>query len=393
MTDVAAPPQGPKATGKVLSERTGQAPQVTGVVYPRPDHEGNPWSQWGQGIVLSDGRFLSAIGDHLGVDGNSYLYVFDPDTQELTRFSDVASPIGHRAGEFGYGKVHAQMVQPNCDEVVVATYWGTRRGLTYEGGYTGDHLLSVNTQTLEVTDLGVPVASRGITSLGGHGDLVYGEAVDPEGRPGGDKADTGTFFAYDTRTRNVTFSADDPRHIGFRSMAVDGTGRAYLAMKDGGLLRYEPGSGLTPHEDRLPAGWLRASTAPAADGTVYAVTREPERYVAIRSDGSIDDLGAASGYIASVALSADETELFVVPGAHGDAWKQGTPLLAVDVATGREREVVKLAPVVEKGLGLTPGGSYNVAVDGSSGRVFVGLNAGTTSNEPWGEVVLVTVEP
>lgn len=388
-----AAPKGETATAKVLAEGTNQAPRVSGVVYPRPQHEGNPWSQWGQGIVLPDGRFLSAIGDHQGVDGNSYLYVFDPQGGELTRFSDVATPLGHRRGGFGYGKVHAQMVQPNCDEVIVATYWGTRKGLKYGGGYTGDHLMSVDTATLQVTDLGVPVPNRGITSLGAHGDLVYGEAVDPEGRPGDDNDDTGTFFVFDTQSRKVTYAKDDTRHIGFRNMAVDGDGRAYLAMKDGGLLRYEPGGELVEHDQRLPDGWLRASTVPTEDGTVYAVTRQPERYVAILADGSIDDLGAASGYIASMALSQDGSEFYVIPGAHGDSWEKGTPLLAVDVETGREREVVRLAPLVQKGLGLTPGGTYNIAVDRATGRIFVGLNAGTTSDEPWGEVVLVTVEP
>ncbi|WP_425307933.1 hypothetical protein AADG42_03990 [Ammonicoccus fulvus] len=366
---------------------------MRGVVYPRPAHDGNPWSQWGQGIVLPDGRFLSAIGDHLGVDGNSYLYVYSPDTHQMTRFSDVASPLDHRQGDFGYGKVHAQMVQPNCDEVIVATYWGTRRGLTYSDTYTGDHLLSVNTSTLAVSDLGVPAPERGITSLAGHGDLVYGEAVDPEGRPGGDSTDTGTFFVYDTRTRQVTFHTDNPRHIGFRNLAVDGNGRAYLAGADGTLLRYEPGSELTQHDEHLPVGWLRASTAPTEDGTVYAVTREPERYVAIRPDGSISDLGPASGYIASMALSPDRTEFYVVPGAHGDSWKRGTPLLAVDVDTGREREVLKLAPLVQQHFGLTPGGTYNIAVDQASGRIHIGLNSGKSTDEPWGEVVLVTVEP
>ena len=35
---------------------------------------GEPWSQWGQGVVLDDGRFISAVGDHRGRDGNAYVY-------------------------------------------------------------------------------------------------------------------------------------------------------------------------------------------------------------------------------------------------------------------------------------------------------------------------------
>lgn len=366
---------------------------MSAVVYPRPDHAGRPWSQWGQGVVLPDGRFLSAMGDHLGVDGNSYLFVYEPGRGTLTRFSDVSSHVGHAPGAFGYGKVHAPMVLASCDAVVLGTYWGTRTGLTYGGSYTGDHLLSVDTATLQVADLGVPVPGHGIPSLGGHDGLVYGEAVDPAGRAGGDRDDTGAFFVFDARTGSVVHRSDDARHIGFRSMAVDGQGRAYLAMKDGGLLRYQPGGDLVVHDQRLPAGWLRAATAAASDGTVYGVTRQPERYVALRPDGRVDDLGPASGYIASVALSADETELFVVPDAHGESWRRGTPLLAVDVASGREREVVQLGPAVKSRLGLITAGSYDVAVDRGSGRILVGLNAGETTDDPWGEVVLAVVEP
>ena len=44
------------ATTVVLSEGDGQTPRVEAVRYPHPGYEGNPWSQWGQGLVLDDGR-------------------------------------------------------------------------------------------------------------------------------------------------------------------------------------------------------------------------------------------------------------------------------------------------------------------------------------------------
>ncbi|MBK8460977.1 MAG: hypothetical protein IPL43_13010 [Micropruina sp.] len=67
--------------------------------------------------------------------------------------------------------------------------------------------------------------------------------------------------------------------------------------------------------------------------------------------------------------------------------------MAVNVTTGKERVVAELEPLVKERLGLVLGGSYNVAVDRRSGRIFVGFNAGATSDNPWGEVVLLTVEP
>lgn len=386
-----AVPEGPSADVTVLAEGGNGAPRVEGVVYPRPEYPGRLWSQWGQGLVLSDGRFLSAIGDHQGVDGNSFLFVHDPQTGRLTRFADVLSHLDHDAGSFGYGKIHAQMVEVACDQVVFATYWGTRDGLSYGGSYSGDWLFSIDPATLALQPLGVPVPEHGIPSLAAHGGLVYGEAVDPQGRAAGEKGDVGEFFVYDPERRELVYRSDDPRHIGFRSIAVDPAGRAFVAMPDSGLLRYDPGGRLVVHGESLPAGWLRAAAAPAADGTVYAVTTQPERYVALRANGSIEDLGPAEGYTASIALSSTGEELLAVPGAHGGGL--GGRLLAVDLDTGQERLVVDLAPLVQQGLGLALAGSYNLAVDENTGRIYIGFNAGATAEDPWGEVVLVTVDP
>ena len=96
-------PQGPSAETVTLQEGGGGQPAVEAVVYPRPDYQGDPWTQWGQGLVLPDGRFLAAIGDHLGRDGNSYLYVYNPERGRITRFTDVLSQVEHENGEWGYG--------------------------------------------------------------------------------------------------------------------------------------------------------------------------------------------------------------------------------------------------------------------------------------------------
>ncbi len=111
------------ATVVVLSEGNDTTPRIEAVIYPHPDYEGKPWSQWGQGLVLDDGRFLSAIGDEIGPDGNSYLYEYDPATKTLTQIIDVLAITDHTPGDWGFGKIHAQMVRGPCDSVMVTTYW------------------------------------------------------------------------------------------------------------------------------------------------------------------------------------------------------------------------------------------------------------------------------
>lgn len=358
-------------------------------VYPRPDYDANPWSHWGQGIVTPDGRFLSAIGDHLGQDGNSYLYAFDPDSGDLTQFSDILSLVGHEDGSWGHGKVHAQMVQTSCDSVIFATYWGDRRGLEVGGSYSGGELFRLDLSTLEIEGLGTPVEGHAIPSMAAAGGLVFGEAAAPiEDAP----PEKGVFFVFDPETNEVIYRSDDEDHAGYRSILVDGEGAAFLATRGSDLLKYVPGEELVRSAASLPEGWLRAAATPLADGTVYGVSRKPERFFAMRPDGSIDDLGSAQGYTTTMVLHPDDGTILYLPGAHGDAWEYGASVFQFDPESGSEETLVELNDLAESELGLTLGGTYSMAVDPDRRRLFIEFNAGPSRDEPWGEVVLAVID-
>jgi hypothetical protein len=214
---------GPAADLVTLADGS-DGPRVSAAVYPRPDYAGDPWSQWGQGLVLSDGRFLSALGDHLGRDGNSYLYEYDPAEQRLMRIGDVATTAGHQPGDWGYSKVHAQMVAGPCGEVYAATYWGTRTDLQLGGSYEGDVVLRLDPEQRTTTNLGPILEGHGVPSLAGWavGGLLYAEAAHP------DLFDPqrGAFVVLDMATGERVYATDDEEdHRGFRSMAVDAEGR------------------------------------------------------------------------------------------------------------------------------------------------------------------------
>ncbi len=378
-----APLEGPSATAVVLQE---SGPRITAVVYPRPDYEGNPWTQWGQGVVLPDGRVVSAIGDHLGRGGNSYVFVFDPATGVITRIADVASALDHPAESWGFGKIHGQMVLADDGDVYFATYWGSRRDIEFDDAYQGDVLIRLDTETFQLEPLGVPVPRHGVPSLAGNGRYLFGEAVDPLSDP-----DSGGLFVYDTVDRAVVAWLPDERHAQFRNVIVDDAG-AMVAATDGDLLRYELGA-----EALMPSGVslgdrLRASTRPDASGDVYAVTTIEDRMVAIGPDGAVRSLGTALAYSTSLALLPDESAFLYVPGAHGDSWELSSPVLAVDVETAEQTVIAELDQLARDRLGLVLGGTYNVVVDGDRGLAHIGFNAGTDQESPWGEVVLVTIE-
>ena len=367
--------------------------RVEGVRYPRPDYEGNPWTQWGQGIVLPDGRFVSGIGDQLGPDGNSYLYEYNPEAGTLTMLGDILSYVDHVPGTWGYGKIHGQMVSGPCGEIYFSTYWGSYRGLEFEGDYRGDILFRLDPYDRTLSPLGVPVDLHGQASLASAPTLglVFGESIDPVLKEQG--VDQGPLFVYDVQQEKIVFLGPESPHVGFRSILVDSRGRAYYSVGDGELAIYDPESGeLDTHPATLPGNWLRAVTEVADDGSVYGVTREPDAFFALRPNGEIVDLGEAEGYTTSIALTPDGDHFFYMPIAHGNAWKLGGALTRVNTSTGRQEVVVKLNPLVEEGLGLTVGGTYNVAVSPDGKTVYVGANVSPLGDDSgFGEVVLLVI--
>ena len=364
---------------------------VRGALYPRPDYAGKPWSQWGQGIILGDGRYLSAIGDHHGADGNSFVYEYDPASGVLTQIIDVLSLTDHVSGDWGYGKVHGQMVAGPCNDVLFGTYWGTRKDLVYNDSYAGDRLFRIDPATATVEDLGVLAEARGLPSMASwpSGGLIYAEAVDPTQSP-----KDGEFVAVDAKSGEVVFSDGDTSHVGFRAMAVDAEGRAYFSVGEGQLAVFDPSTlSVSEYPGVLPGGWLRAATAPAPDGTIFAVTREPDVLFSMTPDGDVSELVAARGYIASMVADPEGETVYYVPDAHGRSFMQGTPLIAVDTQTGEDRVVVEMNAAAEDVLGVRLGGSYNVAITPDGGTIYVGMNAGPVSGDggSFGEVVLLEI--
>ena len=318
-------------------------------------------------------------------DGNSWFYEFDPATNALTRTAEVAAALGHQPGDWGYGKVHAPMVLGPCDEVITATYWGTRTDLVVGGSYQGDHLLRYDPATHELSSLGVPVAGFGIPSLAISPDRrwIFGEAVDPATPT---DADAGAFFVADAATGEVTFRDDSTDHTGFRTVLVTGERRGAVRGARRVAVRVHAGGRRPAATRRRAARGLDAHVEPSGpDGTAYGITVEPDVLFRVAPDGTVTEMGPVEGYTASLALSPDGGTLYYVPGAHGDAYEAGAPLIAVDTATGEHRTVVEMQDMVASALDLRFGGTYDVVVDPGGKRLYIGANAGPA--DPAGEDV------
>jgi len=118
-----------------------EPPKVHFAAFPRPDYAGNPWSQWGAGLVASNGRYYAAIGDHFGKDGNAYVYEFDPAGIRLRCVGDVQTAVGHVPGSWGHGKIHSRITEAGDGFIYMTSYWGSSRNIVFDANYRGSVIL------------------------------------------------------------------------------------------------------------------------------------------------------------------------------------------------------------------------------------------------------------
>ena len=242
--------------------------------------------------------------------------------------------------------------------------------------------------------LDVPVEEHGIPSLASAPalGLVYGEAIDPVAEA--EDLDAGPLFVYDVVNEKMVFEGEPTPHTGFRNLIVDAAGKAYYSIGGSELAVYDPATNqVTTHPHQMPGLWLRASTTPAPDGSVYAVTRDPDTFFALRPDGQIETLGTPAAYTASMALSPDGGTFYFMPDAHGDAWQFGGALTAVDTSSGEQQVIAELNPLVEDGLGVILGGTFSISMAPSGDTIYLGANVGPLgADDGFGEVALLVID-
>jgi hypothetical protein len=117
--------------------------------------------------------------------------------------------------------------------------------------------------------------------------------------------------------------------------------------------------------------FLRAATPVTSAGVFYGVSQYSFDLFSVGGDGSVEVIGNAGEYTASLATTPEGDRVFWMPGAHGDAWQLGAPILQLDTATGEVTELVSLAEPFEERFGLLPGGTYSITYH--EGSLIVGV--------------------
>ena len=73
-------------------------------------------------------------------------------------------------------------------------------------------------------------------------------------------------------------------------------------------------------------------------------------------------------------MSPDERFLYYLPGAHGQAFRFGTPVIQYEIKTGQRKVLAFLAPTFERELGYVPGGTYGIKLSRAGDALYVNFN-------------------
>lgn len=360
------------------------------------------WSSWGDGIVASNGRYYAAIGDHRGKDATARVYEIDGKSMRM--IVDVAKVIEQKPGAYGHGKIHAALHEYD-GALWFSTYWGKPREIDWSGEYQGSILLRYDLKTEKVENLGVIAPKRGLpaSTFDAERGLIYWHAVTAAEDAGADE-----LLVYDVKARKVIFQGGGEILDGKRAFLRDLKGRVWLSTKEGGLAFFDPSTNKLERTDvKLPendggkrGADVRAAARPLKSGVILGMTAAGRLFSFDPEKREVKDLGPNFGdgdYTAVMALSPDEKFVYFVPGAHGSSSKSGTPVVQFDVASGARKVIAFLNEAVRRRLKYNLGGTYNLQIDASGGRLFITFNGAPLADakkvEAFGApcVVVVTI--
>ncbi|MBM3877647.1 MAG: hypothetical protein FJ386_13190 [Verrucomicrobia bacterium] len=356
-------------------------PTVDFAYFPGQTYRGNPWSNWGDSM-FANGKYYASIGDHLAPSGTAYLWEFDPVTRTFRQLVDVKKLLGLPAGRYTPGKIHTQLTLASDGWIYFGTHRGGTRATFGDKDYKGDWIIRVNPQTAttEIVSEG-PVPGHCIpTGFTDPDRLIFYGGTEPETGAGERSV---TFFAYDLRARKLIYSGfDGPARA---MIFAKSTGKVYWLedkLDDAPLVRFDPAKPGKP--ERVPGDiGLRAASEETPQGIVYTVSHarkdgDAQLYAFNTKTEKIEPLGSAAigGQQYITTLDCDPTGRFIyyVPGAHGGAEVDGSPVVQFDTKTRTRKVIAFLHPFYEKKYGVSPSGTYSVALDPKGEKLYITWN-------------------
>jgi len=370
----------PPASWRGEAEIAKTAPKVDFLFYPGQDYEGKPWSVWGDGCAV-EGKYYSAIGDHLSPAGNAVVFEFDARRLRLERLLDLQAVLKLPPDHYRPGKIHSRVDLGSDGWLYFSTHRGSVRGATEQYHYQGDWVLRhepTRRQTEVVAHAPVPKHSIPASRLDPQRLVFYGGTAPSQGL----ENEGVRFFAWDIRQKRLLYTGPNGPE---RCLAVAvSSGRVYFnpAKSEDALARFDPANPAPPVTLPVTLG-MRAATDETPGGFIYTVSsgqnkREAVLYALNTRAETVENLGKAAvgsqQYITTLDADPSGRFLYYVPGAHGGSETDGTPVVQFDTQTRRKKVLAFLHPFFQQKYGCTLKGTFSAVVDPQGDKLYVTWN-------------------
>lgn len=353
------------------------------------------WSSWGDICLASDGKVYCGIGDHAddaGGDARCFIYVWNPANKTLEQIVDMNRVIPPQAGQPAWSKVHAK-IDEGADRKIYFSCTlndGNRAGAAnfrWTKNLPGGQLYQYDPAKRQTTVFAtLPNAPRcTATSLYDRQRNTWWCNLEVGGN---------ALYGLDLGTRKPVFQAADGS-MGFnRAFACDRAGNVFFNGPKNTLWKYDRTAnrlGQTKTAWRDSPG-MRSATRESRQGLLFGTThgnakmpgtRQLWRYAPARDELSLLGPCWLSGdYVTVAELSPDERFVYYLPGAHGQAFASGTPVIQYDIANNRRKVIAFLARAFEQTHDYVPAGTYGVKISADGGTLYVNFNGHPTKNLP-----------
>ena len=329
------------------------------------------WANWAHVARSDDNRFFMAASDHLARGCDINVYEYAPGSPAIRKRIDVDQLLGWKRDQYTDGKLHGHMGIVSNRVLWGATHFGVMPDESwYAAGYKGSWLFSYDLQTGQGKNWGSPLPRNSLSCF----------AVDARRGVLVATGEMGGFLCWDCNAHRVMFAGPPPNGWRWwaRAMLLDESTGLFWGMdhseKPYRFLSYDPAKNqFQRYEVPVPAGAdaaaateLRGYTPrPALDGFYYWATLggnlfkfKPGPTPVVEPAGTTWDKGR------------DTLQLALAPGgryvyyfAKGDP----TPVVQLDVKTGRKKALCWLQDFFFQKYGYAMGESYglNISTDGS----------------------------
>jgi len=337
------------------------------------------WSNWGDICLASDGAVYVGLGDHgndVGGDARCYIYRWDPKREVLERVVDMSVVVPPQKGQPAWSKVHAKIDEaPDGGILFCCTLNDGNRASKpdyhWNENLPGGQIYRYDPKTGKTAVFAnLPPKRCTATSLFDKEHGIWWCNLE---------AGEGALWAFDVNTKKTVFQAEEGT-MGFnRAFALAKDGAIYFNGKDS-IWKYDPlKKSIAPTKTKWEnTPGMRSASRESKDGWIYGTTHTSGQLFRYKpADDKLEMLGhnwQTGDYVTVCELSPDERFLYYMPGAHGQAFRTGTPVLQYEIATGKRKVIAFLAPAMEKEIDYVPAGTYGVKISADGSTLYVNFN-------------------